>query len=132
MTLVVGDTSADYDAYPYDGVAGTVGPRRVIGPTTGLEGRPDGSTVDADGGLWCALVGGGQLARFVDDHLDRLVPLPATNPTDLAFGGPDLDRRFVTTIATQDPGTLDGALLVIDDLGVAGRPEPRFDLRGRA
>jgi sugar lactone lactonase YvrE len=41
-----------------------VGPRRLFGDVSELDGRPDGATLDADGGFWCALVGGSQLARF--------------------------------------------------------------------
>jgi len=123
LTLIVGDTSADYFAYPYDGVAGSVGERTVFGDTAALEGMPDGSALDEDGGLWCALVGGGQLARFTTEGLDRTVALPVANPTDVAFGGPDLDRLYVVSI--DGSSDLDGGLLVIDGLGVTGRPEPR-------
>ena len=125
-TLVIGDTSAHYFAYDYEPSTGTVGERRIFGDTSDLEGHPDGATVDADGGLWCALVGGEQLARFTDGGLDRTVALPVTNPTDVAFGGPSLDRLYVTSIAGA--GEQDGALLVIDGLGVTGRPEPRITL----
>jgi sugar lactone lactonase YvrE len=128
MTLVIGDTSADYYSYPYDAIAGTVGHRTVFGDVSELEGRPDGATLDEDGGLWCALVGGGQLARFVAGRLDRTVELPVANPTDVTFGGPGLDRLFVVSIGAGpdgDPDGLDGALLAIDGLGTRGRPEPR-------
>ena len=57
MTLVIGDTSAHYYAYPYEPVEGSVGPRRVFGDMTDLAGGPDGSTLDAHGGLWCAVRG---------------------------------------------------------------------------
>ena len=126
MTLVIGDTSAEYFAYAYDGATGTVGPRRVFGDTSTLAGGPDGSTVDADGGLWCALFGGGQLARFTAAGLDRTVALPVANPTDVTFGGADLDRLYVTSVAGPDGVGLDGALLVIDGLDERGRVEPRF------
>jgi sugar lactone lactonase YvrE len=125
-TLIVGDTSADYFSYPYDGSTGTVGERSVFGATGELDGVPDGSALDADGGLWCALVGGGQLARFTVGGLDRTLSLPVANPTDVAFGGSDLDRLYVVSIAGE--AELDGALLVIDGLGVTGRSEPRFAL----
>ena len=131
MTLIIGDTSAEYFSYPYEPETGTVGDRTVFGDTSGLDGSPDGATLDADGGLWCALVGGGQLARFSDGRLDRTVALPVANPTDVTFGGPSLDRLFVVSIgAAPDAGQagLDGALLVIDGLDVRGRPEPRFSL----
>jgi L-arabinonolactonase len=124
MTLVIGDTSAEYFAYDYEPASGTVGPRRVFGDRSSLDGLPDGATLDAEGGFWCALVGGGQLARFTTAGLDRTVPVPVTNPTDVTFGGgPDLDRLYVVSI--DGPGELDGALLAIDGLGARGRPEPR-------
>jgi sugar lactone lactonase YvrE len=127
-TLVIGDTSAHYYAYPYDAGAGTVGARSVFGDVTDLEGLPDGTTVDAAGGLWCALVGGGQLVRFDAGGLDRSVALPIDNPTDVTFGGAGLDVLYVVSIGAPpdgDPG-LNGALLAIDDLGARGRVEPRF------
>jgi sugar lactone lactonase YvrE len=130
MTLIIGDTSAQYFSYPYDARRGTVGPRTVFGDVSGLDGLPDGATLDDDGGLWCALVGGAQLARFTTAGLERTVGVPVANPTDVAFGGRRLDRLYVVSVAGGDPNGpgLDGALLVIDDLGVRGRLEPRFRL----
>jgi sugar lactone lactonase YvrE len=122
--LVIGDTSAQYFVYDYDADAGTVGPRAVFGDVTDIDGSPDGATLDADGGLWCALFGGAQLARFTADGLDRTLPVPAANPTDVTFAGPALDRLYVTSIGGE--GEMDGALLVIDDLATTGRVEPRF------
>ena len=130
MTLIIGDTAASYYSYAYDADAATVGPRSVFGDMAGLEGRPDGATLDADGGLWCALVEGGQLARFTTKGLDRTVALPVRTPTDVTFGGAQLDRLYVTSIGITAPDTLEGALLVIDDLGVCGRVEPRCALDG--
>jgi L-arabinonolactonase len=124
MTLVVGDTSADYYRYAYDPSTGAVGPRTVFGDTSGIDGHPDGATLDAEEGLWCALYEGGQVVRFTTTGLDRAVPVPVANPTDVTFGGPGLDRLYVTSVA--GPGALDGALLAIDGLAVTGRPEPRF------
>ncbi|HSZ36821.1 MAG TPA: hypothetical protein VK773_06985, partial [Acidimicrobiales bacterium] len=62
--------------------------------------------------------------------LDRTVAVPVANPTDVTFGGPGLDRLFVVGVAGggSNGSGLDGALLVIDDLGAHGRPEPRFRL----
>lgn len=131
LTLIIGDTSADYFSYPYEPTTGTAGERRVFGDTSQLEGSPDGATLDAESGLWCALVGGGQLVRFTSGRLDRTVALPVANPTDVTFGGPTLDRLFVVSIgAGTDAGAggLDGALLVIDGLELRGRPEPRFSV----
>lgn len=125
-TLIIGDTSADYYAAPYDSTTGVTGERRVFGDTQALDGIPDGATLDTDEGLWCALVGGGQLARFTTSGLDETVAVPTLNPTDVTFGGPDLDVLYVTTIAGD--GELDGRLLRIDGLGRTGRLEPRFVL----
>jgi sugar lactone lactonase YvrE len=129
MTLIVGDTSANYFSYPYTPETGTVGQRSVFGDVSHLDGHPDGTTLDADGGLWCALFAGAQLARFVRGRLDRTVPMAVANPTDVTFGGPDLDRLYVVSIGAQpgsDTTSLDGALLVVDGLEVRGRREPRF------
>jgi len=131
MTLIIGDSSAQYYAYPYDAEQGTTGPRTVFGDVSDLEGLPDGATLDEREGLWCALVGGAQLVRFTTAGLDRTVALPVANPTDVTFGGPGLDRLYVVSIAAAGSnGTgLDGGLVVVDDLGERGRPEPRFALR---
>jgi len=126
MTLIIGDTSAEYYSYAYDPANGGVGPRSVFGDTGGLDGRPDGATLDTEGGLWCALVGGGQLVRFTSDGLDRTVALPMANPTDVTFGGTAIDRLYVVSI--DGPGELDGALIALDGLGAQGRPEPRVRL----
>jgi sugar lactone lactonase YvrE len=126
-TLIIGDTAAHYYAYSYDPASGTVGARRVFGDVADLDGAPDGSTMDRDGGLWCALFGAGQLVRFTTGGLDRTVAVPVQNPTDVTFGGADLDRLFV--VSTAGDGDLAGALLVIDGLGVTGRTEPRFAVR---
>jgi len=129
MTLIIGDTSADYFSYPYTPETGAVGERSVFGDVSELEGHPDGTTLDAEGGLWCALFGGAQLVRFVRGKLERTAPMPVANPTDVTFGGPDLDRLYVVSIGAQPGGQsagLDGALLVVDGLEVSGRPEPHF------
>jgi L-arabinonolactonase len=131
MTLIIGDTSSNYYSYPYEPMNGVVGERSVFGDVRELRGSPDGTTLDCEAGLWCALVGGGQLARFTSRGLDRTLEVPVLNPTDVAFGGVDLDRLFVVSIGLgteSDETALDGALLVIDGLGVRGRPEPRFNL----
>jgi sugar lactone lactonase YvrE len=127
MTLIIGDTSKHYFAYPYSPDAGAVGERRVFGDVTDLQGGPDGSALDADGGLWCALFDGGQLARFTTKGLDGTVAVPTRNPTDVAFGGTDLDHLYV--VSTDGTDDLAGALLRIDGLGRVGRPEPRFSMR---
>ena len=128
MTLIIGDTSAEYFAYPYDGATGAVGPRRVFGDTSDARRHARRLDVDADGGLWCALVRWrASSPASPRAGLDRTVALPVANPTDVTFGGADLDRLYVTSVgAGPDGDGLDGALLVIDGLDERGRLEPRF------
>ena len=95
------------------------------------EGNPDGLTVDAEGFVWGAKWDGSRIVRYgPDGSIDRVVPLPVQRPTSLAFGGPDLRTLFITT-ATIDltPEQLEtqplaGRLLVIDQAGATGQPEP--------
>jgi sugar lactone lactonase YvrE len=138
--LLCGDTSAAaVFAYDYDGATGTTsGDKRVHLDQSdpALAGVPDGATVDADGGLWSCVLRSGRLAHVTaDGTLAGVVDLPLANPSDVAFAGPDLDRLFVTSIALdlgegRPPTPAAGALLVLDDLGVTGRVEPRFALHG--
>jgi sugar lactone lactonase YvrE len=133
-TLVLGDTAAAaVYAYPYEGNAGTVGARRVFGDHGPLGGMPDGATADAENGVWSCVLRTGKIARFTASGLDRTVDIPMANPSDVTFGGPDLDRMFVVSIALNlgeagEPAAEAGWVMAFDDLGVAGRPEARFQL----
>jgi D-xylonolactonase len=90
-------------------------------------GYPDGMTVDADGGLWVAHWDGGRVSRFdPDGKLDFAVPLPATRITSCVFGGPELDRLFITSARDgRDDEPLAGALFEVSP-GFSGLPAGRF------
>ena len=133
-SLVVADTVAGVvHAFPYDGAGGTVGEPRPFLDVAALGGRPDGSCVDGDGGAWWCSLGTGSVVRVAPagGRVDRAVPVGVEQPSDVTFGGRDLDRLFVVSIALQ-LGALPitspraGALLAVDGLGVRGRVEPRF------
>ena len=132
LTLVCGDTVAGrVYAYPFDAARGMVGTRRVLADYASLfGGAPDGATVDADGGVWSCVLRSGKLARLTDCELDRTIDVPVANPSDLAFGGRDLRRLFMTAIAVDlgdgKPAEEATWLVSFDDVGSAGRPEPRF------
>ncbi|HUQ40716.1 MAG TPA: SMP-30/gluconolactonase/LRE family protein [Acidimicrobiales bacterium] len=134
-TLVCADTVAGAAfAWDYDAGTATVANRRRFADQAALGGVPDGATVDAAGGYWSCVLGVGKLARFTAAGVDRVVDVPMANPSDVAFGGPDLDRLYVTSIALDlgdgRPPTPDaGRVLVADGVGV-GRPEPRVVLSG--
>ena len=54
-------------------------------------------TIDAEGGLWVALWGGGAIHRYLDGQLDRRIRLPVSQPTSCTFGGEGLDELYVTS-----------------------------------
>jgi sugar lactone lactonase YvrE len=86
------------DVFDYDRETGDVGNRRPLIEVGENQGFPDGMTVDAEDCLWVAFWGGGCVRRFgADGQLIRTVKLPAAQITSCAFGGPDLDRLFVTS-----------------------------------
>jgi sugar lactone lactonase YvrE len=92
-------------------------------------GYPDGMTVDADGGIWVALWAGSAVRRYTPDGvLDAVVTLPVTHVTACTFGGPELDRLYITT-SKRDPTPMAepsaGALFVVEP-GVRGRPVLEF------
>jgi sugar lactone lactonase YvrE len=112
----------------YDPVSGEVGEDRVFARTT-APARPDGSCLDADGHLWNALYAGSRLVRYdPDGGLAAEIPLPVTCPTCCCFGGPGLDRLYVTsaaaplTPAERAAEPLCGRTLTLEP-GVRGRPE---------
>lgn len=115
--------------HPYDPSTGAVGDRTDFVDFEPLAGLPDGATVDSEGCYWIASVGGGRVYRFLPDgQVDRTIALPTSKPTRPAFGGPGLDRLYITSIgANPGPDEPDaGNLFVTESVGVTGLPEPRF------
>ncbi|WP_109123495.1 SMP-30/gluconolactonase/LRE family protein [Dyella sp. C11] len=95
-------------------------------------GEPDGSCVDRDGGLWNAQWGLGRVVRYTPDgQIDRIIDVPASQPTKPAFGGTDFSTLYITS--ARD-GLGDGALasqpyagaLFFAEPGFRGLREPRF------
>jgi L-arabinonolactonase len=116
----------------YDPDSGRVSNRRVFFDTHGMPGRPDGGAVDADGCYWMAGVGGWQLVRFTPRaEIDMVIDMPVERPTKLAFGGPDLDTIYVTSMreglakpVEQQPQA--GGIFALHVPGVQGVPTWRF------
>jgi len=86
------------DMFDYDQATGEAFQRRVFADLSGVKGFPDGLTVDADGCVWVAMFAGGTLRRFTPSgQPDAVLPLPVSQPTSCAFGGPGMADLFVTT-----------------------------------
>jgi sugar lactone lactonase YvrE len=114
------------DVFDYDRDGGLTGRRRFAETRPA---RPDGLTVDAQGGVWVALSNGGAVRRYAPDGvLDEVVELPVTKVTACTFGGPELDELFITTSREGlEPGDepLAGSLFRAA-VGVAGVPVREF------
>lgn len=127
-------------AYDYDLASGRLANRRDFASTREDPGFFDGSTVDAEGCVWNALVIGGDLIRYAPDgSVERRIGMPVKNITSLIFGGPKLDEIYVTSMArVRHPAAHEhfakqvkpqfgaGSLFRIRGLGITGVPEPRF------
>jgi len=117
--------------YRFDAQTGELSERREFARSRG-EAVPDGATVDADGYLWSAQWGGGCVIRYAPDgRIDRIVDVPVSQPSCVAFGGPDLDLLFVTSArcGLTAPQTGAGDLFVYN-VATRGLPESRFKSDG--
>jgi sugar lactone lactonase YvrE len=118
-------------AWDFDLDQGRLSNRRVFAAPKGL-GDPDGACVDAQGYLWSARWGGGCVVRFnPQGGVDRIIDIPASRVTSCAFGGPQLDRLYVTTsrlhLTTDElVNQPDAGALFSLSPGVAGLPRPQF------
>ena len=133
-TLVFADTFASkVYAFPYDGSSGEVGERRILADTAELGGMPDGACADDDGAVWGCVLGKGVIARYTAEGHTETIETGVEYPSDVTFGGPNLDRMFFTSISfsigeVEVCSPVAGALLVADGTAFRGRPEPRFKL----
>jgi sugar lactone lactonase YvrE len=113
------------DVFDYDRRLSLTGRR----PFADVPGRPDGLTVDAEGGVWVALSDSGAVRRFSPQGtLEEVVEVSARKVTACTFGGPGLDQLFITTSREGlEPGDdpLAGSLFYTD-AGVRGLPAREF------
>lgn len=115
------------DVLDYDRAAGLTGRRPFV--RLADDERPDGLTVDAEGGVWVAVNGSGAVRRYSPDGvLDGVVEVGARQVTACTFGGADLDQLFVTTSREGlSPGDDPPAgSLFRADVGVRGRAVREF------
>lgn len=93
--------------------------------------HPDGAVVDAEGKLWCAMFGTGQVIAFSPDG-ERVtdISFDAPQTTCPAFGGADLTSLYCTSAArdmAKDDGKPHGAVFVQHEV-TRGQAEPRVRL----
>ena len=115
------------DVFDYDATTGLTGRR----PFTEIPdaGSPDGLTVDSLGGVWVALYGRSAVWRFdPDGRRDEVIELPVSQVTACTFGGPDLDRLFITTSRENlaDDAEPSAGSVFVAEPGVRGLPVLEF------
>jgi len=113
--------------YDYELASGKIENSRIAVDFTkfGVEGSPDGMTMDSEGMLWVAMCHGGAVLQVNPDtgELLRKVLLPCVETTACTFGGNRLDRLFVTTgihKTLEEAGA--GHVFVVDGLQAQGTP----------
>ncbi|EAR09272.1 SMP-30/gluconolactonase/LRE family protein [Reinekea blandensis] len=77
--------------------SGELGPKEVF-YTCAEDEFPDGAATDIEGNLWVAMYGSAQIV-VISPMGQKLqsIPLPAQQPTMVAFGGEDLKTLVITT-----------------------------------
>jgi len=116
------------DIFDYSADTGLVNRRRWVDVPVEA-GWPDGLTVDAEGGVWLALMGGSAVHHYsASGRLEEVIPLPVSQVTACTFGGTGLDTLYVTTsqIGADIQGQpASGALFAVQP-GTRGRPALTF------
>ncbi|ALO12430.1 Gluconolactonase [Streptomyces venezuelae] len=114
------------DVFDYAPSTGSLSGRRPFAVTD--SGYPDGLTVDADGNVWVAVWGGGEVLAFTPRGvLHARVEVPASHVTSCAFAGPGLDFLVITTATHHLPDERrrvepDAGRLFVCRPGVTGLP----------
>jgi sugar lactone lactonase YvrE len=92
------------DVFDYDLATGAISGRRPYLTFADRVAKPDGMSIDAEGGLWIAFWDAAEIRRYGPDReLDVVVRVPATQVTSCVFGGPDLRDLYITSATTELP-----------------------------
>jgi len=116
--------------FDYDVDSGAITDRRIFVHVEdeGAGGRPDGMTVDAEGGVWSAMWDGARVVRYSPAGVELTrIEFPAPKTSCATFAGDDYGDLYVTTagghVREQD-GPHAGALFKVSP-GIRGVPEFR-------
>ena len=119
-------------AYDFNEQSGLISNSRPLLKGPEGSGYPDGSTVDAEGGIWSCRWEGGSVIRFLPSgEVDLIIKVPVSRVTSCTFGGENLDMLFLTTARwdmteeelAQNPEA--GGLFMVKS-GFKGLPDARF------
>ncbi len=119
------------DRLCHDPSSGALSDRRPFVTIDPADGSPDGLTVDAEGGVWVALWGGGAVRRYSPAaSLELVVRVPVPQVTSCAFGGDGLDELWITTawdgLSEKERARAPHGAVFLCRPGVAGRRQHRF------
>jgi sugar lactone lactonase YvrE len=97
---------------------------------TAHPGRPDGAAIDVNGSYWICANDAGKIHQFSPQgELISSLNVPVSKPSMCAFGGPEMNILFVTSIqpavAEGNEVGLSGAVFSVE-LNVKGQIEPCF------
>lgn len=123
-------------AYDYDPELATISNERVAVRIPSSLGFPDGMAIDERDNLWVGLWNGNAVGCFDpgSGKLVKKINVPSHNVTSCAFGGPELDKLYITTARVDMSAEelelypLAGSLFVADP-GVKGVKSPFFGTR---
>jgi len=131
----VDSTSGGVDAFDFDIASGIISNRTRIFTVEkhGINGLPDGMTIDVDGNLWVAVFSSHSVLKIDPRKPETLldtIKLPAKQVTSVTWGGPNLDILYVTSAnfaalggeVTPD----DGATFKVTGLGTKGLPAVNY------
>ncbi len=111
---------------------GSLSDRRVFVELSGDQGVPDGATVDVDGCYWLTQPPAARVVRYAPTgRIDRVIAMPVSQPTCVAFGGPQMDTLYITSARYRMPEEklrrepLAGAIFAYRS-GTQGLPDARF------
>ncbi|WP_168214062.1 SMP-30/gluconolactonase/LRE family protein [Prauserella flavalba] len=122
----VDSTAGTVTAWDYDLGSGELGAARVLRTVPGEIGLPDGLAVDAEGSIWLAIWGPGQVWRLDPRTGDvtATVDVPTPCTTSCTFGGTELSTLYITTANHEQPEG--GGLLYAVETPLTGRHTHRF------
>jgi sugar lactone lactonase YvrE len=117
-------------AFDFSSASGAIANGREFVDMTAYPGRPDGAAVDADGNYWICANDAGKIHQFSPQgELISSLNVPVSKPSMCAFGGPNMNILFVTSIqpavAVGNEAGLSGAVFSVE-LNVKGQVEPCF------